>query len=83
MKNTANNAGKSRRRFLNLGLLFSVGMFSSGKIQARALGDEEKVRLITADGKVLEVEKSRIPNFGQAIPVSDAELEQWKETHKE
>ena len=88
MENTNNKRKFSRRAFLEAGVNSSVGI-AIGLVAGAALntGNEEEpemVRLLTADGKVVEVEKKRIPETcGRPVAVSNQALQEWMEKDKQ
>lgn len=87
MEDTNNKRTYSRRLFLETGVNGSVGI-AIGLIAGAALKNEEEeapemVKLLTADGKVVEVEKKRIPQTcGKPVPVSNQELMAWMKKDK-
>lgn len=87
MEDTNNKRTYSRRFFLETGVNGSVGI-AIGLIAGEALKNEEEetpemVKLLTADGKVVEVEKKRIPQTcGKPVPVSNRELMAWMKKDK-
>lgn len=86
MKKKQKHSETSRRWFLNISLLAGFSVLFSGRAKAKSPKinkKEEKVRMITSDGQVLEVDKSRIPNFGKVKPVSEKEFEEWKVGRKQ
>lgn len=55
-----NNNNPSRRRFLSLSLLAGAGMIA-GKADAQsAIETGEKVKMLTPDGKLVEVDKGAL-----------------------
>lgn len=79
MKSNDKAHDKSRRKFLGFSLLLGAGMLAP---PVPANGEEvsvpqEKIRLIMADGQVVEVEKRRIPEANRKKPVNDEELKEW------
>ena len=68
---------QDRRQILNMGIAAGVGLTLGGIGGAviKAYG-KEKVRLITADGKVFEIEKRHLPRALKG-KLSNEELSQW------
>lgn len=69
MENTNNN--NSRRKFLKLGLISGVSVAASATL-ASCSGDEklesgEKMRLLTPDGKIVEVDAVHLNKYPEAI----------------
>ena len=87
MEDTNNKRKYSRRLFLETGVNGSVGI-AIGLVAGTALssGNEEEpemVKLLTADGKVVHVEKKHLPQTcGKPVPVSNQELMAWMEKDK-
>lgn len=73
---------KDRRRFLT-GVVAGTGLLAawelSRKISLPLGGEDEMVKLITADGKVVEVAKKHLPPSGGKA-ISNAELSRWAAT---
>lgn len=70
---------KSRRQFLGFSLLIGAGILAPpvpANGEAVAV-QQEKIRLITADGQVVEVEKRKISEANQKKPATDEELKEW------
>lgn len=77
-----------RRAFLEAGIMGGVGV-ALGLAASSALknkGDDqqpEMVRMLTAEGKLVEVEKRLIPAMcGKPVAVSNKELKDWMEGNK-
>ena len=87
MEDTNNKRKYSRRFFLETGVTGSVGI-AIGLVAGTALktgnGEEpEMVKLLTADGKVVEVDRKRLPRTcGRPVAVSNEELKEWMEKGK-
>lgn len=87
MENNKNKRKYSRRTFLEAGVNGSVGI-AIGLVAGTILNGEneeqpEMVRLLTADGKMVEVEKKRIPETcGRPVAVSNQVLQAWMEEGK-
>jgi len=88
MENNKNKRNLSRRTFLEAGVNSSVGI-AIGLVAGTILNGEneeqpEMVRLLTADGKMVEVEKKRIPETcGRPVAVSNQALQAWMEEGKQ
>ena len=87
MENTDNKRKFSRRNFLETGVNGSVGiaigLVAGTVLNARNEEEPEMVRLLTADGKMVEVEKKRIPETcGKPVAVSNQALQEWMEKGK-
>ena len=76
-----------RRAFLETGIMGGVGV-ALGLAASSALknkGDEqpEMVKMLTPDGKLVEVEKRLIPALcGKPVAVSNEKLKNWMEENK-
>lgn len=87
MEDTNNKRKLSRRFFLETGVTGSVGVaigLVAGTLLKNTNQEEsEMIRLLTADGKVVEVEKKRLPQTcGKPVAVSNQELKEWMEKGK-
>lgn len=73
-----------RRAFLETGITGGVGV-ALGLVASSMLTSEEKeapemIKMLTADGKLVEVEKRLIPEMcGKPVAVSNQELKEWME----
>jgi hypothetical protein len=79
MKSNDKSYDKSRRKFLGFSLLLGAGILAPpvpANGEAVAV-HQEKIRLITADGQVVEVEKRRILGANRKKPATDEELKEW------
>jgi spermidine/putrescine-binding protein len=76
-----NKKKNKRREFLALGLLAGAGALAGFKTGEFLSENGEKVRLITADGKVVEVDAKHLP-LSNGKPISNAELQKWLENEK-
>lgn len=87
MEDTAKNKKYSRRAFLETGVTGGMGValgLAAGAILKDGENPEpETVKLLTADGKLVEVEKRLIPPMcGNPVAVSNQELKDWMEKEK-
>ena len=78
------NEERSKRNFIKVALSATValaaGMFFSKKsVFTQA---PEKIKLLTADGKLIEVEKSKIISLCSTNKVSEKEIKNWMQTDK-
>lgn len=87
----SNNEQKSlpRRKFIETGITAGVGV-ALGLAITHALPDgEEKeapemVKMLTADGKLVEVDKRHLPPMcGKPVAVTNDKLKQWMEQGKQ
>ena len=69
------NKGISKRKFLQLGFLGFL--FSAIGLNLFRSNSTEKIKMLTADGKLVEVEKSKVKLKANQKPVSNAEIKQW------
>jgi hypothetical protein len=72
-----NQNSTSRRKFLSLGLLTGAGMVT-GKLNAQAaIESGETVKMLTQDGKVVEVDKAMLPGADQHKQASKKDVLHW------
>lgn len=73
----------SRRKFLSFGLLSGAGLVTQ-KVEAMAPGlvEEEKVKMLTADGKLVEVSKSLIEQSSGREKAKNKDILNWSDTAK-
>ncbi len=73
----------SRRKFLSFGLLSGAGLVTQ-KVEAMAPGlvDDEKVKMLTADGKLVEVSKSLIQQSSNGEKAKNKDILNWSDTAK-
>ena len=73
----------SRRRFLSLGLLGGAALLTQ---KAEAMGavadDDEKVSMLTADGKLVEVSKKLIEQSTSREKANHKDILNWSEATK-
>ncbi len=86
-----NNKQKNlpRRKFIETGITAGIGV-ALGLAITHALPDNEEkeapemVKMLTADGKLVEVEKRHLPPMcGKPVAVSNEKLKQWMEKGKQ
>lgn len=70
-----------RRKFLALGLLAGAGALGGNALGKALSKNGEKVKLITADGKVVEVDAKHLPSTSKK-PLSNADLQKWLDEEK-
>ena len=68
------NKNQNRRRFIGLGLV-SAAVFSALKFILPSREKIETVRMLTQDGKLVEIDKDMIP--GNKRKITDPELKAW------
>jgi hypothetical protein len=81
MKNKDQN---KRRELLALGLIAGAGALAGNgikKIISTVEGDQ-KVKMMTAKGELVEVDVRHLPKKWRQKPVSNAELKEWMEHKK-
>ncbi len=73
----------SRRKFLSFGLLSGAALVTQ-KVEAMApgLADDEKVTMLTADGKLVEVSKSLIEQSSSREKAKNKDILNWSDTAK-
>ncbi|MDO8367485.1 MAG: hypothetical protein Q7T20_11850 [Saprospiraceae bacterium] len=78
-----------RRNFIETGITAGIGV-ALGLTIVKALPDEEEkeapemVKMLTADGKLVEVDKRHLPPMcGKPVAVSNEKLKQWMEKNKQ
>ena len=71
----------SRRSFFNKGILAGALVLLGIKSTKAAEEDEEKIKLMTADGKLVEVPKKILPKSSGKV-VSNKDLLKWVEKNK-
>ena len=73
MKKKETNKDNSRRKFLKDGIIAGVGALAGGSVLSSCSSDEgsgEMIRVLTTDGKLVEVEKSSVKSTKQLIKES-------------
>ena len=75
------NQKKNRRGFLRLLATAGAGIGLIPAVKAQALLEQkEKVRMLTADGKIVEVEQSAVKPAA-AAPASNQDVMNWMKSH--
>ena len=87
MEDSKKKKSFSRRAFLETGVTGGVGVvlgLAAGPILKKVAEENpEMVKMLTADGKVVEVDKRLIPQTcGKPVAVSNQELKEWMEKGK-
>jgi hypothetical protein len=84
MENSPEKNKYSRRNFLETGATAAAGValgLAAGKLLPEQHDPEETVKMLTADGKLVEVPKRLIPVMcGKPVPVSNEQLLDWMQT---
>jgi hypothetical protein len=77
------NVKSSRRKFLSLSLLSGAALVTS-KVEAMTpvAEDGEKVSMLTADGKLVEVSKTILEQSTNREKVRNQDILKWSETAK-
>ncbi len=74
MSKTKNN---SRRKFLSMALTGSAAL-ASGKVAAQQnTDDNEKIKMLTPDGQLVEVDKSVFDQISNRKQVSNKDIFNW------
>jgi hypothetical protein len=74
------NEKKGRRGFLRLLVAAGAGIGLISTVKAQSLLEKkEKVRMLTPDGKIVEVEQSALKG-ATAAPASNQEVKDWMKT---
>ncbi len=73
----------SRRKFLSFGLISGAALVTQ-KVEAMASGlvDDEKVKMLTADGKLVEVSKSLLQQSSNGEKAKNKDILNWSDTAK-
>jgi hypothetical protein len=73
----------SRRKFLSLGLLSGAALFTQkAEAMASLSEDDEKVSMLTADGKLVEVSKKLIEQSTSREKAKNEDIFNWAENAK-
>lgn len=82
MKNNKQSKS-SRRSFLTLGLLGGASVIAPGlQAQVPETGDGEHVKLLTPDGKLVEVPREVIEQSRERKKVSNADILKWSKSNQ-
>lgn len=73
----------SRRKFLSFGLISGAALITT-KVEAMApgLADDEKVKMLTADGQLVEVSKSLLQQSSNGEKAKNKDILNWSDTAK-
>ena len=87
MEDTNKNKKYSRRSFLETGITgaagVALGLAAGNMLSANQGAEPEMVKLLSADGKLVEVEKRLLPPMcGKPVTVSNKVLSAWMEEGK-
>lgn len=87
MKDELTKKNYTRRNFVETGLAGAAGVaigLAAGKILIASTEEApEMVKMLTADGKLVQVEKRHLPtNCGNPVPVSNKDLQDWMDKGK-
>lgn len=73
----------SRRRFLSLGLLSGAALLTQkAEAMASVTEDDEKVSMLTADGKLVEVSKKLVQQSTSREKAKNEDILNWTESAK-
>lgn len=73
----------SRRRFLSLGLLSGAALLTQkAEAMASVTDDDEKVSMLTADGKLVEVSKKLVDQSTSREKAKNEDILNWTERAK-
>lgn len=67
----------SRRKFLTLGLLSGAGAFAGNASAQSAPGSGQTMKMLTRDGRVVEVDKAFLPPAGQNKQATKKDIMKW------
>ncbi|MEP6795916.1 MAG: hypothetical protein ABJB16_16430 [Saprospiraceae bacterium] len=77
MNDSTNNNNPSRRKFLSLGLLAGAGLITTSA-SAQSLSESgETVKMLTQDGKLVEVDKALIVKSSSKKQASKKDVLGW------
>lgn len=81
-KQKSNEPG-TRRKFLSLGLLSGAALLTTkAEAMASLTDDEEKVTMLTSDGKLVEVSKKVLATNADRQKASNQDILNWADTTK-
>lgn len=72
-----NNKIHSRRKFMALGLLAGAGMVTGDAMAKTVTESGEKVKMLTRDGKLVEVDKTLLPQLSHKKHASKRDVLRW------
>ena len=76
--NTNSNNSRNRRKFLSLGLLGGAGLLSQKANAMLPMQDEEeKISMLTPDGKLVEVPKSVVDQMTNRKKAANQDILDW------
>ncbi len=77
------NGSSSRRKFLSLGLLGGAGLLTQSANAMIPSEDDEKVSMLTPDGKLVEVSKKVLDQLQEKQKAGNRDILNWTTTqHK-
>jgi hypothetical protein len=87
MEDSPQDKNFTRRNFLETGIVgaagVALGLVAGNILQPEQEAAPEMVKMLTADGKLVQVDKRFIPpTCGKPVAVSNKELQEWMETSK-
>lgn len=78
-----NKEAGTRRRFLALGLLGGAGLVTQpAQAMIPVEPEEDTVKMLTPDGRLVEVPKSAISTVEQARKAGNRDILDWSQAHK-
>lgn len=81
-KHKSNEPG-TRRKFLSLGLLSGAALLTTkADAMASLTDDEEKITMLTPDGKLVEVPKRIVDQAGDRTKAKNQDILDWSDTTK-
>ncbi len=69
----------SRRKFLSLGLLTGAGLLTQKVEAMSSVADDEKVPMLTSDGKLVEVSKKVLEQSSNREKARNIDIVRWRE----
>jgi hypothetical protein len=67
----------TRRKFLSFGLLAGAGLMTSKVTAQIPIESGEKVKMLTQDGKLVEVDKAALPSSSDPKKATNKEVLTW------
>ncbi len=77
MADSTNNNNSSRRKFLSLGLLAGAGLITTSASASSLNESGETVKMLTRDGKLVEVDKALIVKSSSKKQASKKDVLGW------